>query len=216
MSRIKKSGRPSVNDNKRGKLIIAARKLFVLYDYDKVSIRAIATEAGVDSALIRYYFQSKLGLFTAIVQETAEPVLAQFNKLSNDATLDSASELMKTYYGVMSQNPDFPKLIFKIASMPDSAQNQGLKSMIANALNPKHVKPFSVMHEQGLLQDHVDPLCLHISFFSMMVFPFLMPDLFKKALQIEITPEFMAHLAIQNSKLLEQGCINQLPNKDIS
>ena len=49
MSSIKKSGRPTVNDNKHGKLIIAARKLFVAYDYDKVSIRAIANEIGFNT-----------------------------------------------------------------------------------------------------------------------------------------------------------------------
>jgi len=207
MPTSKKIGRPSGNDDKRGKLIRAANKLFVAYDYDKVSIRAIAAEAEVDSALIRYYFQSKLGLFTAMMQEAAAPVLAQFNKLSRSTTNDGANELMSTYYQVMSRNPDFPKLIFKIASMPEGAQNKDLKNILTGILKPKNVKLFSTMQEQGLLREGVDPLCLHISFFSMMVFPFLMPELFKKTLNIEITPEFMAHLAQQNSQLLQYGSI---------
>ncbi|GLS89666.1 TetR family transcriptional regulator [Psychromonas marina] len=218
MSTIKKSGRPSINNNKRGKLIIAAKKLFVIYDYDKVSIRAIATEAGVDSALIRYYFQSKLGLFTAMVQQTAEPVVAQFDKQLNALSPDSAHELMTTYYQVMSQNPDFPKLIFKIASMQENEHSQVLKKILSDVLNPKNVKLFSLMKQQGLLQDHVDPLCMQISFFSMMVFPFLMPEFFKQVLQLDITPEFMTHLALQNQQLLQHGCIKPATTetKDIS
>ena len=213
----KKIGRPNSNDDKRGKLLCAANKLFVLYDYDKVSIRVIATEAGVDSALIRYYFQSKLGLFTAMVQETAAPILKQLHTHSKAATTaDSASELLTTYYKVMSHNPGFPKLIFRIMSMPETSQNQDLKTILSDTLNPKNVKLFSLMQAQGVLRNDVDPLCLEISFFSLMIFPFLMPDAIKKVLQVEITPEFMAHLALQNSKLLQQGCIKPLPTKDLS
>lgn len=208
MSATKKPGRPSNNDdNKRENLIIAARKLFVIYDYDKVSIRAIANEAEVDSALIRYYFQSKLGLFTAMVKQTAEPIVTLFDKQLNATNANSANELMSTYYQVMSQNPDFPKLIFKIASMQESEQSQTLKKILSDVLNPKNVKLFTLMEQKGLLQDHVDPLCMQISFFSMMVFPFLMPEFFKQVLQLDISPEFMAHLALQNHQLLQHGCI---------
>lgn len=217
MSNGKKIGRPSNDDDKRGKLLSVANKLFVLYDYDKVSIRSIATEAGVDSALIRYYFQSKLGLFTAMVQEAAAPILKQLHKGSKATiTADSPSELLTTYYRVMSHNPGFPRLIFKIMSMPETSQNQDLKKILADTLKPQKVKLFNVMQEQGLLREGVDPLCLEISFFSLMIFPFLMPDSIKKALQIEINPEFMARLALQNSQLLQHGCINTLPTKDHS
>jgi len=208
----KKIGRPSGNDDKRGKLICAAKKLFVQYDYDKVSIRAIASEAGVDSALIRYYFQSKLGLFTAMVQETAAPVLKQLHKKPKTLDANSPSEVMATYYQVMSRNPDFPKLVYRVASLPESNHNQALKKIFAEIFRPQKINLFSAIAEQGHLRDDVDPLCLQISFFSMMVFPFLMPDIVKQNLQVEITPEFMAHLAQQNCQLLQYGSIT--PTRD--
>lgn len=216
MQEVKKLGRPIRGQNKRGKLIAAAKKLFVKHDYNKVSIRAIATEAEVDSALIGYYFQSKLGLFTAMVEETAQPVVTQLAKISQSTNAQSSSELMTTYYKVMSQSPDFPKLILKIASMQETAQGQPLKKILTNIINPISLKLFSRMHQQGVLQDGVDPLCMQISFFSMMVFPFLMPDSIKQALNFEISPEFMAQLALQNSQLLAHGCINAAAIKEIS
>jgi len=207
MQPLKKKGRPSSDDDKRGKLISAAKQLFVKYDYDKVSIRAIALAAGVDSALIRYYFQSKLGLFTAMVQETAAPVLKQLHKQPKTLDSNSPSEVMATYYQVMSRNPDFPKLVYRVASLPESNHNQALKKIFAEIFRPQKINLFSAISEQGHLRDGVDPVCLQISFFSMMVFPFLMPDIMKKNLQIEITPEFMTHLALQNSQLLQYGSI---------
>lgn len=216
MNNIKKIGRPKQNLDKRGALISAAKTLFVKYDYDKVSIRAIALEAQVDSAMIRYYFQSKLGLFTAMMQEMTAPVSEQLNTQYQSINSDSASDLMTTYYRVMSLNPDFPKLIFKIASMPETDKNQELKNILSTVLNPKKISLFKLMHQKGMLQEGVDPLCMEISFLSMMVFPFLMPDLFKQALQIDTTPEFMAHLALQNSQLFKHGNIKNEANKELS
>ena len=45
------------------KILDAARRLFAHDSYDNVGIRDIASEAGVDSALIGRYFGSKEGLF---------------------------------------------------------------------------------------------------------------------------------------------------------
>lgn len=45
------------------KILEAARRLFSHDSYDNVGIRDIASEAGVDSALISRYFGSKEGLF---------------------------------------------------------------------------------------------------------------------------------------------------------
>lgn len=215
MNSSKKVGRPSNDEDNRGKLLRAAKKSFLLYDYDKVSIRAIAFQAGVDSALIRYYFQSKLGLFSAMVKETVAPVTAQLHKLPKSIDAQSANQLMATYYEVMSHNPELPKLIFKISSMPETNQNQILKKILTDILAPKNIKLFSLMEQQGVLQKGVDPLCMQISFFSMMIFPFLMPDFFKAAFNINITPEFMTHLALQNNHLLQHGCLNTKPVKEI-
>ncbi|MDU5339613.1 MAG: helix-turn-helix domain-containing protein, partial [Cutibacterium avidum] len=41
----------------------AARALFLAGDYQSVSLRAIAREAGVDTSLVSYYFGSKQALY---------------------------------------------------------------------------------------------------------------------------------------------------------
>jgi hypothetical protein len=52
-----------------------------------------------------------------------------------------------------------------------------------------------------ILDTNVDPKRAHLFFFSMMIFPFLISDSFKSAMDISITPEFMGHLAEQNNQL---------------
>jgi len=208
MNKKNQVGRPTENEGKRDKLLLAARSLFLEFDYDKVSLREIAKKAQVDSALIRYYFQSKLGLFTTMLEETAAPITSQLRSSIQKGNESSSEMLMATYYSVMSENPDFPKLILKMASMPSSDKNIHFQTIIEQILRPKNNKLFSAMQDNGILKDGVDPLCAQISFFSMMVFPFLMPDMIKKAMGIELTPEFLNKLCQQNTQLLQSGCMS--------
>jgi AcrR family transcriptional regulator len=47
--------------------------MFLAEGYDRVTLRAIADAAGVDVALVSYYFGSKKGVFGAVLQLTANP-----------------------------------------------------------------------------------------------------------------------------------------------
>jgi AcrR family transcriptional regulator len=56
--------RPGAPDT-RGEVLAAARRRFATDGYDGATIRGIATDAGVDPALIHHYFGSKQELFRA-------------------------------------------------------------------------------------------------------------------------------------------------------
>lgn len=200
-------GRPTVKLDNRNSLIDAARKLFVDNDYEKVSIRAIAAEAKVDASLIRYYFQSKIGLFAEMLRETIEPVHSQLANSNKSSTHDSPEKLLLTYYEIMSQNPDFPKLVFRTASLPPSEMNKQLQANLLELFPSKRFAIFENMKQQNQLQPGIDPMCAKMSFISLMVFPFLMPNLFKQAMSIDTSPEFLQHLAKHNAQLLRHGLI---------
>lgn len=54
-------------------MLAAARAAFAERGFDRASIRAIATAAGVDPALVHHYFGTKDQLFLAAVQAPADP-----------------------------------------------------------------------------------------------------------------------------------------------
>ena len=54
-------------------MLAAARAAFAERGYDGASIRAIATAAGVDPALVHHYFGTKDALFLAAVEAPADP-----------------------------------------------------------------------------------------------------------------------------------------------
>jgi AcrR family transcriptional regulator len=75
-------GRRVGDSGTREAILDAARDLFAARGYQLASIRAIATAAGVDPALIRHFFGDKEALFTATVADrTTVPqrMLASFD-----------------------------------------------------------------------------------------------------------------------------------------
>jgi AcrR family transcriptional regulator len=67
----------------REAILAAARERFADQGYDRTRIRDVATDAGVDPALVHYYFATKDGLFVAAMQlpfrpaEKLGPLVAQ-------------------------------------------------------------------------------------------------------------------------------------------
>lgn len=68
------SGRRAGDSGTRDAILDAARELFAGLGYDGASIRAIASAAGVDPALIRHFFGDKETLFaTTVADRTTIP-----------------------------------------------------------------------------------------------------------------------------------------------
>jgi AcrR family transcriptional regulator len=70
-----KRGRPLKQDatqDKQERILDAAEEYFSEHGFDGVSIRDVATAAGVDTALLHYYFDTKKGLFDAVFRRRAE------------------------------------------------------------------------------------------------------------------------------------------------
>lgn len=92
----RRTGRRAGETSSKAAILQAARSLFSELGYEGTTIRAIAREAGVDPALIHYFFASKEGVFEAVVHSAIQvadvlgPVL--------DGELDGLAErLLRAY-----------------------------------------------------------------------------------------------------------------------
>jgi AcrR family transcriptional regulator len=70
---VARTGRRPGNQDTREAILGAARAAFAERGFDGASIRAIATSAGVDPALVHHYFGSKDQLFLATIQAPVNP-----------------------------------------------------------------------------------------------------------------------------------------------
>ena len=151
----------------------AARKLFTEKGFDAVKTRDIATEAGINLALLNYYFRSKQKLFDIIMMENFQQFVEQLVPiLSNDAlTLDEIiTKAAGSYIDMLKGNPDLP--FFIMNEMKNNASRiEGIKAGVEKA-RAKFLKRL----EQAMNKDR--PTTLNkdhfmINFMGMVIFPFV-------------------------------------------
>lgn len=70
---VRRSGRRPGNPDTRESILASAREAFAERGFDGASIRAIATAAGVDPALVHHYFGTKDKLFVATMNVPIDP-----------------------------------------------------------------------------------------------------------------------------------------------
>lgn len=94
-----RSGRRPGNPDTREAILTVARARFADIGFDKTSVRSIAAEAGVDSALVHHYFGTKRELFLAAVAMPVDPHVVLAAILN--APLEQAGEqLLRTVLGI--------------------------------------------------------------------------------------------------------------------
>jgi AcrR family transcriptional regulator len=64
--------RPGASDT-RERILEAARERFAAHGYDRTRVRDVALDAGVDAALVHYFFKTKDGLFVAAMELPFRP-----------------------------------------------------------------------------------------------------------------------------------------------
>ncbi|ENM5779797.1 TetR/AcrR family transcriptional regulator [Vibrio mimicus] len=205
---LRKAGRPSQQTQAREQLITHARELFSVMPYDKVSTRLIASKAGVDIGLIRYYFANKAGLFEAMLRETLMPMKAQLSLLVAESSHQNLTELMRTYYREMFNIPYFPRLIMQVMSAPGSdLKKQLIEKVMLDITRPIQETLFEKLLARGVIREGMDPQLCKISYLSLMIFPFVAPPALLKVHGIELSQVFLERLVEHNIRLMEQGFI---------
>src|SRR5215472_8916587 len=88
----------------REAILDAARRRFAEGGYEQTSIRAIAADAGVNSALVMHFFGSKEALFQAAVTWPFDP--AEFTRHLLGPGLDGLSERLARAFLTLWDTPE--------------------------------------------------------------------------------------------------------------
>lgn len=213
----RRAGRPTQKIDARESLIFQARELFTILAYDKVSTRLVAQKAGVNVAMIRYYFGNKEGLFETMLRETLSPMQKQMQALVADSSEKNFLDLMRTYYREMIKVPQFPRLISQVMHMPPSkTQRKLLEKVFADISQPMQGIIFDKLVDSGVLRKGADPKLCRVSYISLMVFPFMAPPALLSMHGIELNEDFLNRLFEHNIQLMKHGFLdsgNQYENE---
>ncbi len=98
-SRATSRGRRPGAPDTRAEILAAARSLFAARGFGSTSVRAIASEAGVDPSLVHHYFGTKDDLFVAALEIPVDPreLLAHVTDEGQDGT---AERVLRIFLGV--------------------------------------------------------------------------------------------------------------------
>jgi AcrR family transcriptional regulator len=100
--------------DKKDHILDVAEKVFSEYGFDGASTRMISSEAGVNMAMLNYYFGSKEGLFLAIFERKIASFQTLLQNIGNDESMTSWDKLatcVDNYVDRIIVNSNFQKLI---------------------------------------------------------------------------------------------------------
>jgi len=80
-----RAGRPRSAAGTREALLAAGTELFAEHGFDGASVSAIAQKAGVNKAMISYYFGGKRDLYAAILVATFEEIVADAERVAGSS-----------------------------------------------------------------------------------------------------------------------------------
>ena len=151
------------------KILLAASKVFTEKGFSGTRTRDIADEAGINLALLNYYFRSKEKLFEQVMKVKIVLLFGQIipivtnQKTSLDEKIDLATE---KYFEILSKNPNLPLFII--------SEIQKKNSDITTYLPiEKVVKDAHIIKQIQERKPDANPFHFLINYLSMTVFPFV-------------------------------------------
>lgn len=168
-------GRPGADGpDLREKLLDAALACFARHGIAATSLRAIATEAGVNPALLHYYFGDKAQLQEAMVTERMLPAFAIVRERVQAAGDDVAATVAAFVCGLtetMRQHPWWPQLWVREVLCEGGALRDLLTTRVAPELARTIAARFAAAQARGELNADLDPRLLMTSLIGLTLFP---------------------------------------------
>jgi AcrR family transcriptional regulator len=102
-----------MNQTTEDKIKEAALRVFIQKGYDRCSSREIAREAGMNVALVNYYFRSKSKLFAIIFESVMHDFLKSLVQVfgSELPIREKIRILIEREFEFLSQHPDIPNFV---------------------------------------------------------------------------------------------------------
>lgn len=204
---VRRAGRPpsSTETQVREALLTAARSLFLRYGFRAVSSRQVAAAAGVNPAMIHYYFDSKEGLYRAMLESAIAPIVARLQGMIGDPGSTDLEALMRTYMGVLAANPWIPGLIVREVLTPDGGFRQTFVRDFAGRYAPMVRSIVGREVERGKLRRDLDPSLAVVSLLGLALFPFITLPITTRVLGIDASEAGIARLIAHTVRVFLHG-----------
>jgi AcrR family transcriptional regulator len=170
----KKISKAASDTSTEEKIKVAAKKIFLKKGFAATRTRDIAEEAGLNLALLNYYFRSKEKLFDIIMLENLQHFIEGIREILNDkeTTIEQKVEtIVSTYIDLLIQQPDLPLFVLhELRTNP--------KEIISKIDREKFINKSFFMRQvrEGITEGKiaaVNPLHFLMNLVGLTIFPFV-------------------------------------------
>ncbi len=177
---------PVTDLNTEQRILEAARKEFIAKGFAGARMQAIADDAGINKALLHYYFRSKDKLFDVIFREAFGRLLPGVAEIFGKqlSIFEKIEQFTEAYISLVIQHPFIPAFVlsemhrnpdefFTAYFKPEMQQNiQQVGLQLASAVQEGLIRPF-------------DPRQLVMNLMSLCVFPFVARPVLQRMMHID-------------------------------
>jgi TetR/AcrR family transcriptional regulator len=156
------------------KILSAASKVFTTKGMAGARMQDIADEAGINKALLHYYFRDKDKLFEVVFMKEAQKFFPKINAIfnSDDPIFEKIENFVSEYIDEMVENPYLPWFVLnEVNRDPD----QFMYKIWGTENLPKPAKFLEQIEKEvkkGTIK-RIHPLHLLMNLLSMTIFPFV-------------------------------------------
>jgi TetR/AcrR family transcriptional regulator len=148
-----------------------ARRVFLEQGYEGTKIRQIADEAGVNLAMVNYYFRSKEQLFKQIYMETFREFIGRIAVLVNEETPLEVKiwKIADRYTDFVLENPAVPTFILSEQRQNGAGffQEMGIKGIMDGSFFRRQLLEEA---EKGHIRS-IEPIQVIVTIMSNIIFP---------------------------------------------
>jgi len=190
--------------DKKERILDVAERMFSDLGYDGASTRIISKEAGVNMAMLNYYFGSKDGLFTAVFERRVSTFRVTLQNINNE-NINSWEKLQRCidyYIDRIISNSCFHKLIHRELSL---SQRSELTKTIIDILSK------NVIEVKKIINDGID----NGSFKADIDVEMVIATLFGTKYYILNTPQMSSAILekdVENEKVMEEELKPRMKN----
>ena len=158
-------------DSTEDKILEAAKNVFVAKGMEGARMQEIADEAGINKALLHYYFRSKERLFEAIFSEIIKFAFPKITRIaqSDEPIVTKIEQVIDAYIDLLIKHPFIPGFVMKELNRDPSGL---FKIVMKFGLNPQVIfDQIQLAIDRGEIVQ-IQPRHLAANIISMCVFPF--------------------------------------------
>jgi TetR/AcrR family transcriptional regulator len=167
------------------KILSAAREVFLKKGFAGARMQDIADEAGINKAMLHYYFRSKEKLFETIFREAFDKLIPHITEaFSSDLTFYDKIRVFSNAYVTMAiENPFIPLFVLN-AMHSDPVNFQNLFGDIPKKLPLALIKAEIKKAVDEEIIRPIDPTQLIMNMLSLCLFPFIARPMFQMVTNI--------------------------------